>query len=79
MNNLKIDNTGKFLIFAGIIMIIIGLLLIFGKNKFGWFGKLPGDVQIEKENYSIYIPITTMLIISAVLSFVFWITSKFLK
>lgn len=72
-------NTGKLLVIIGIIVIIIGLLCWFGNNKFGWFGNLPGDIRVEKKNYSFYAPITTMLLLSGMLSFMIWVVSKILK
>jgi hypothetical protein len=62
------------LIIIGIIVIIVGLL-------WPWLsklpiGKLPGDIVIDKPNFKIYIPITTMIIISAVLSLLFWLFRK---
>jgi len=72
-------NTGKLLVIVGIIVIIIGLIIWFGSNKFGWFGNLPGDIRVEKKNYSFYIPLTTMLLISVVLSVIIWIVGKILK
>jgi hypothetical protein len=72
-------NTGKLLVIVGIIVVIIGLIIWFGGNKFGWFGNLPGDIRLEKKNYSFYAPLTTMLLISGALSFLIWVVGKFLK
>lgn len=68
---------GKYIIIAGIIIVIIGLIISFAGNKFGWFGNLPGDIKIEKENVKIYFPITTMIIISIVISLILWLIRKF--
>jgi len=70
---------GKYLVIAGIILIIIGVVIWVGANKFGWFGNLPGDIKVEKKNFSFYAPLTTMLLISAVLSFVLWLLGKMFK
>jgi hypothetical protein len=66
---------GKIFIFLGIAFILIGLFLIFFKN-FPLF-HLPGDIIIQKENFSFYFPITSMILISIVLSFIFNILNKF--
>lgn len=58
----------KILIFLGLTLIFLGFL--FG-GKLDPLGKLPGDILIEKENFKIYVPITTMLLISIILSVVF--------
>ncbi len=70
---------GKYLIISGIILIIAGIVIWFGAGKSGWFGNLPGDIKVEKKNFSFYAPLTTMLVISAVLSFVLWILGKMFK
>ena len=58
---------GKFLISAGIALIVLGLIVLW-KNPFQWMGRLPGDIAIEKENLRFYFPIVTCLVVSAVLS-----------
>jgi len=57
----------KFFIVIGVIFIIIGLFLYF---KFPLF-RLPGDIVIEKENFSFYFPITTSILISIILTLLF--------
>ena len=49
---------------------------VFTESKLGWFGNLPGDLKIEKENVRIYFPVTTMLIVSIILSFLIWLFKK---
>jgi H+/Cl- antiporter ClcA len=58
----------RWFIIAGIILIVIGLILWLAPWLFDWFGKLPGDIRIEKENSKVFIPITSMLLISIVLT-----------
>ncbi len=60
----------RWFIIAGILLIAIGVLLYLAPWLFNWFGKLPGDIRIEKENSKVYFPITSMLIISVVLTIV---------
>ncbi len=62
------SQTGKWMILAGILIIIIGVLIYFFHDKLNWLGKLPGDIRIEKENFRFYFPITTMIIVSIVLT-----------
>jgi len=59
---------GRWLIIAGIALIVIGIIIRYAPWLAGWFGKLPGDIHIEKENSKLYIPITSMLAISIVLT-----------
>jgi len=58
----------RWLMIAGAALLIIGALLQFAPWSLNWFGRLPGDIRIETENGRIFIPITSMLIISVVLS-----------
>jgi hypothetical protein len=67
---------GKLLIAAGVVLIVIGLLVLFGV-PFSWFGKLPGDVVIKRDRFSFYAPITTSLVISILLSLLLYILSSF--
>ncbi|MCC6690225.1 MAG: DUF2905 domain-containing protein [Bacteroidia bacterium] len=69
---------GKYLIVFGCIILVAGLMFWLFGNKLSWFGKLPGDINIEKGNVKIYIPLTTMLLISFLLSAILWIIRKFL-
>ncbi len=64
----------KFLILLGIILIVIGVLWSF-LGKLG-LGRLPGDILIERDNVRIYIPITTSILVSLVLSFLFWLFNR---
>ncbi len=68
---------GKYLVIIGVGIIVIGLLLWFAGDKLNWFGNLPGDVRVEKKNVKIFVPFTTMLLLSAVLSLLFWLFRKF--
>ena len=58
----------KGIIFAGILLVLIGVIAWFTHDKWHWVGRLPGDIRIEKEHFRVYIPITTMLLISLLLS-----------
>lgn len=60
----------KWLIISGIVLIVAGLILHFAPGAFNWLGRLPGDIRIESGRTKIYIPITTMLIISLILTLV---------
>jgi hypothetical protein len=59
---------GKVIFLLGLAFIVIGgILWLFG-DKLNWLGKLPGDIRIEKEGFSLYIPITSMILLSLLLS-----------
>jgi len=58
----------RWLMITGVVLVALGALLHFAPGTFNWFGKLPGDIRIESARGRIFIPITSMLIVSAVLS-----------
>ena len=58
----------KVLMILGVAVFLIGALIFFFPNAFSWFGRLPGDIRIERDNGAFYFPITTMIIISVILS-----------
>ena len=66
--------TGLLVAATGFVVVLVGLLMASG--WLSWFGRLPGDVRIERENVRVYIPITSMLLLSAVLSAILWIVRK---
>lgn len=71
------SGTGKWIIVAGILIVVTGVIIYFFHDKLNWLGKLPGDIRIEKENFRFYFPITTMIIISGVLTILINILKKF--
>ena len=58
----------RWLIIAGIILLVTGVLLHLAPGIFKWFGKLPGDIRIEREGGKIFIPFTSMILVSIVLT-----------
>ena len=66
---------GKALIVFGIILVGVGLLLAF-MNKIPYLGKLPGDILIQRKNFTFYFPLATSILISVILSLVFWLWSR---
>jgi uncharacterized protein HemY len=50
--------------------VIVGALIRFAPGLFSWFGTLPGDIDIEGENSRVFIPITSMIVISIVVTVV---------
>lgn len=66
---------GRLLIITGTILVIAGgIMLISGKIP--WLGRLPGDISIEKKNFSLYFPITTCILISILLSLILLLFSR---
>nr|WP_282550592.1 DUF2905 domain-containing protein [Halonatronomonas betaini] len=61
---------GRLIIGIGFLLIIIGLVILSDIELFSWFGNLPGDIRIERDNFNFYFPITTMVILSIILNLV---------
>ncbi|MBI5476460.1 MAG: DUF2905 domain-containing protein [Ignavibacteriales bacterium] len=72
------QHLGKILIILGIVITGIGILLRF-TDKIPFIGKLPGDISINKENYQIFFPITTSIILSILLTGIIWLLSYLSK
>jgi len=65
----------KFLIIAGALLILLGLGWNF-LSKVPFVGRLPGDIFIQKRNFTFYFPLTTSVLLSILLTLIFWIVSK---
>jgi len=70
-----VDSLGRTLIIAGVILIVLGLLLYAGP-AIPLLGKLPGDLRIERPGFRVYIPITSCLLVSLLVSGVLWILAR---
>ena len=64
----------RLLIIAGLVLIAAGLLWPW-LSKLG-LGRLPGDIIVRRENFSLYVPIVTSLVVSAALTLLFWLLRR---
>jgi hypothetical protein len=64
----------RFLIVLGLAILVIGLLWPY-LGKLG-LGRLPGDIVIERENWTLYVPVATCLLLSLLFSLVFWVVNR---
>lgn len=67
---------GLAVVVAGALVMLAGALILTG--ALGWVGRLPGDIRIESGNTRVYVPITTMLIVSVALTLLSWVLRRFL-
>jgi hypothetical protein len=67
---------GNPLIFAGIVLIILGIYFSMG-GTLSWLGRLPGDIRISRPGFNLYFPITTSIIISIIVSLVLFLIRQF--
>jgi hypothetical protein len=71
-----VSSSGPLLVVAGVVLILVGLLAWSG--ALGWFGRLPGDIRVERESVRIYVPLVSMLIVSVVLSLILYVVRRWL-
>jgi len=73
------ENIGRYLMIGGVILFVIGGL-IFLAAKFGIsFGRLPGDIRIEREGFSFYFPLASSILISVFLTIILNVIVRLLK
>jgi hypothetical protein len=70
---------GKMLVSLGALLIVIGLGLWLAADKLSWFGRLPGDIRIERPGFQLYAPLMTSLLLSVGLTLAFWLFNKFFR
>ncbi len=69
----------NLLIAIGVGLVVVGVTLRYFPGLFSWFGNLPGDIKRETENATIFIPITSMLVVSVVASLIFSVVSRLFR
>lgn len=67
---------GKLLLVFGIVLVVVGGLLTLGPKLPGRLGRLPGDFILRRENFTLYFPLATCLLLSVVLSLVVWLLGR---
>jgi len=76
---------GKIMIGTGLMIAGLGAVLVAAdripglSNIFSWLGKLPGDISIKKDNISFYFPIATSILLSVILSLLFYLVGWFFR
>ncbi len=68
-------NLGKLLIVAGLLIAGVGLYMTLG-GKFNLIGRLPGDIRIERDNFTLFFPLGTCLLVSALISLFIWFIKR---
>ena len=69
----------NLLIAIGVGLVVIGVALRYFPGLFSWFGNLPGDIKRETESATIFIPLTSMLVVSVVASLIFSLVSRLFR
>ena len=69
------ESLGRMLVILGLTLAAVGILVIYSP-RIPFLGKLPGDIHIERENFSFNFPLTTCIILSLMVSAILWILRK---
>ena len=72
---MNLVDLGKVLIGFGVLIAVIGGVLVLA-GRVPWIGRLPGDVYIQRGNWSFYFPLATSLIVSVLLTLIFWMVNR---
>ncbi len=67
---------GRALIIAGAILLIAGVVITLGERMPLKIGRLPGDIVVRGKHSAFYFPLTTCILLSALLTFVFWLIGR---
>ena len=70
-----VNDVGKALVVLGLLIALAGLLLVF-VGRVPWIGRLPGDIHIQRGNWSFYFPLTTSIVLSLLLTLAFWLFGR---
>ena len=69
------NELGKFLVLLGLLIAAVGIIMWTGVGK-NWFGRLPGDIHYSRGNFTFYFPLVTCILVSVVLTLLFWLFRK---
>lgn len=70
-----VNEIGRLLVVFGVLIALAGVALLL-VGRVGWLGRLPGDIHIERGNWTFYFPLATSLLLSVVLTLILWIVGK---
>lgn len=65
----------KLLILSGLALVAVGLLFLLA-DKVPWFGKIPGNITIQRDRFTFYFPLGTCILVSALISLLYWLFRK---
>jgi hypothetical protein len=69
------SDIGKLLVIFGLVIAAVGALLVIA-GRIPWVGRLPGDIYIQRGNWTFYFPLATSLLLSVVLTLIFWLIGR---
>ena len=69
------NEIGKLLIVFGLLIAGVGVVLVLA-GRLPWIGRLPGDIHIQRGNFTFYFPLATSILVSIVLTLIFWLIGR---
>lgn len=69
------SDLGRLLVVLGVVIALVGVALMLA-GRVPWLGRLPGDIHIERGNWSFHFPLATSLVISVVLTLLLWLLGR---
>ena len=69
------NDLGRSLIVVGVLIVVVGAVLMLA-GRVPWVGRLPGDIYIQRGNWSFYFPVVTSLVVSVLLTLLFWLFGR---
>ena len=69
------NDVGRLLIVLGLLVALVGVALVL-VGKIPWLGRLPGDIHVQRGNWTFYFPLATSLLLSVVLTLVLWLIGR---
>jgi hypothetical protein len=70
-----VDGLGRLLLIVGLLIAVAGLIIMVA-GRLPWIGRLPGDIRIERGNWTFYFPLATSIVVSLVLTLLFWLLGR---
>jgi hypothetical protein len=70
-----VSDVGRLLIVFGLVIALVGLVLVLA-GRIPWVGRLPGDIYVQRGNWTFYVPLATCLLLSVVLTLLFWVFGR---
>ncbi len=66
---------GRLLIIFGIVMVVVGAVMLLA-GRLPWIGRLPGDIIIQRKNFTFYLPLATSILLSLLLTLIMWLLGR---
>ena len=66
---------GKLLIVLGLLIAVAGVAIVLA-GRLPWIGRLPGDIHVQRGNFTFYFPLATSILVSLVLTLIFWLFGR---